>query len=198
MAAAWLLGLTAPAYAAQTGPAVAVVRQFQDTLIAVMKVGKSLGFEGRYGRLMPVVRRSHNVAYIAELTLGPYWGRLTVAQRQAFVHAFTELTVATYAAQFRRYSGQAFHRIASEKVAQGDVLVETDIATRGRKDATIDYLLAPTGGHWQIVNIVANGVSDLALKRAQYTAIIHRKGFPALLAALRGKVVQLSHGTVKG
>ncbi|MDA8191642.1 ABC transporter substrate-binding protein [Acidiferrobacter thiooxydans] len=198
VAVAWLTTVSAPAYAAQTGPAVAVVRHFQNTLIAVMKAGKSLGFKGRYGQLMPAVHKSHDVAYIAQLTLGPYWGRLTPAEQQAFVRAFTKLTVATYAAQFRRYSGQAFRRVTSQEVAQGDVLVETELTTHGRKDATIDYLVAPTGGHWEIVNIVANGVSDLALKRAQYTAIIRKKGFPALLATLRDKVAQLSHGAVKG
>ena len=198
VAVAWLATVGAPAYAAQTGPAVAVVRHFQNTLIAVMKAGKSLRFKGRYGKLMPAVHKSHDVAYIAQLTLGPYWGRLTPAEQQAFVRAFTKLTVATYAAQFRRYSGQAFRRVTSQAVAQGDVLVETELTTHGRKDATIDYLVAPTGGHWEIVNIVANGVSDLALKRAQYTDIIRKKGFPALLTTLRGKVAQLSHGAVKG
>ena len=198
VAVAWLATVGAPAYAARTGPAVAVVRHFQNTLIAVMKAGKPLGFKGRYGKLMPAVHKSHDVAYIAQLTLGPYWGRLTPAERQAFVRAFTKLTVATYAAQFRRYSGQAFRRVTSQEVAQGDVLVETELTTHGRKDATIDYLVAPTGGRWEIVNIVANGVSDLALKRAQYTAIIRKKGFPALLATLRDKVAQLSHGAVKG
>lgn len=198
VAVAWLATVGAPAYAAQTGPAVAVVRHFQNTLITVMKAGKSLGFKGRYGKLVPAVHKSHDVAYIAQLTLGPYWERLTVNERQAFVQAFTELTVATYAAQFRRYSGQAFHRVTSQKVAQGDVLVETELMARGHKEATIDYLVAPTAGRWEIVNIVANGVSDLALKRAQYTAIIRKKGFPALLATLRAKVAQLSHGALKG
>ena len=78
------------------------------------------------------------------------------------------------------------------------MLVETELTTHGRKDATIDYLVAPTAGRWEIVNIVANGVSDLALKRAQYTSIMRTKGFPALLAALRGKIAQVSHGALKG
>ncbi len=196
--AVWLMTMGAPACAAQTGPAVAVVRHFQDTLIAVMKAGKPLGFKGRYAKLLPAVRGSHDLSFIAQLTLGPYWGKLAPASRQAFVHAFTQLTVATYAAQFRRYSGQAFHRSAAQATAQGGVLVETELMTRGHKDATIDYLVAPAAGRWQIVNIVANGVSDLALKRAQYTAIMRKKGFASLLAMLRDKIAQLSHGTLKG
>lgn len=193
----WVVMAGTPAWAARTAPAVSVVRQFQDTLLAVMKAGKSLGFEGRYRKLMPAVRASHDLPYIAELTLGPYWHKLTLAEHRAFVTEFARLTVATYAAQFRRYSGQKFHRTASQAVAQGDVLVETELTTHGHKDATIDYLLAPSAGRWQIVNIVANGVSDLALKRAQYTAIIRKKGFPVLLSILRAKVMELRRGAPK-
>ncbi len=187
----------APAWAARTGRAVSVVRQFQDTLLVVMKAGKSLGFEGRYRKLMPAVRASHDLPYIAELTLGPYWDKLSLAEHRAFVTEFARLTVATYAAQFRRYSGQAFRLTASRAVAQGDVLVETELTTDGHKEATLDYLVAQSAGRWRIVNIVANGVSDLALKRAQYTAIIRKKGFPVLLSILRAKVTELSHGAPK-
>lgn len=203
LGASWAMALLAvlmagaPAWAARTGRAVAVVRQFQGTLITVMKAGKSLGFEGRYRKLMPAVRASHDLPYIAELALGPYWDKLSLSEHRAFVTEFARLTVATYAAQFRRYSGQAFRRTASQAVAQGDVVVETELMTDGHKEATIDYLVAPSAGRWRIVNIVANGVSDLALKRAQYTAIIRKQGFPVLLSILRAKVTELSHGAPK-
>ncbi|MBL8528930.1 MAG: ABC transporter substrate-binding protein, partial [Burkholderiales bacterium] len=40
----------------------------------------------------------------------------------------------------------------------------------------------------RIVNIVADGISDLALKRAQYTSIMEREGFDSLLAKLSQKI----------
>ncbi len=193
-----LLILAAPAWAASVAPARAVVAHFQNSLLTVMKAGQRLGFKGRYEHLMPAVERTHDLSFIAQLTLGPYWGKLSPSSRAAFVHAFRDLTVATYAAEFRRYSGQTFKRTAAQVVAQGDVLVETELAAHGRKEATIDYLLARAGGRWEIVNIVANGVSDLALKRAQYTAVIRKEGFPALLKLVQAKVNALSKGQVKG
>lgn len=183
---------TAVAQAAIVQPAVAVIAHFQKTLLTVMKKGPQLGFKGRYRILAPAVRKSHNLAYIAQVTVGPYWPRLSSASRSAFVKVFTRLTVATYAAQFTSYAGQTFKETAAHAVGRGDVLVETELVAHKHKEATLDYLLAPSGGAWKIVNIVANGVSDLALKRAQYTAIIQRKGFPALLKLLRAKVAQLS------
>ena len=38
------------------------------------------------------------------------------------------------------------------------------------------------------MNVVAKGVSDLSLKRAEYTAVIDSEGFDSLLNRLRGKV----------
>lgn len=182
----------AQAHAVSVQPAVAVIARFQQTLLSVMKKAPELGFKGRYRILAPAVRESHDLPFIAEITVGPYWPQLTAAARAAFVRTFTQLTVATYAAQFDGYSGEAFQETAAHAVAGGDVLVETTLTAHGRKEATLDYLLAQSGSHWKIVNIVANGVSDLALKRAQYTAVIQNKGFPALLAMLRVKVAQLS------
>jgi len=183
---------TAPAYATSTQPAVAVVAHFQQTLITVMKKAPELGFKGRYRVLSPAVLASHNLKFIAQITMGPYWQHLSAASKAAFVAVFTQLTVATYATQFDGYSGEVFKETGAHVLAQGDVLVETTLSADGQTKAVLDYLLAPSGSQWKIINIVANGVSDLALKRAQYTEVIRNKGFPALLATLKKKVAQLS------
>jgi len=192
MGAFFILAVSCPVYATVLKPAKDVVAHFQNTLVMVMKNGERLGFKGRYRLLMPAVRKSHDLPFIAQMTVGPYWGQLSKASREAFVRSFTRLTVTTYAAQFRRYDEEIFRRTAIHAVGRGDVLVETELAAHGHKEAAIDYLLAPVGKGWQIVNIVANGVSDLALKRAQYTTIIRKKGFPALLALLKLKTAQLA------
>jgi phospholipid transport system substrate-binding protein len=41
---------------------------------------------------------------------------------------------------------------------------------------------------WQIINIIADGVSDLALKRSEYTSILSRDGFDVLIAKITEKI----------
>lgn len=41
---------------------------------------------------------------------------------------------------------------------------------------------------WQIINIIADGVSDLALKRSDYTSVLSREGFDALIAKINEKI----------
>jgi phospholipid transport system substrate-binding protein len=43
-------------------------------------------------------------------------------------------------------------------------------------------------GRWRIINIIADGVSDLALERAEYSSVIRRYGFNALLAKLKERI----------
>lgn len=47
---------------------------------------------------------------------------------------------------------------------------------------SFDYVLRPNGGKWRIINIVADGVSDLALRSTQYAKLYEEKGFDGLLA----------------
>lgn len=180
-------------------PAVAVIARFQGTLLRVMKGARQLHLKGRYQRLAPAVRRSHDLPIIAAITLGPYWPQLTPAERAQFIAVFTRLTIATYATEFDGYSpGQRFVDQGAHALGNGDVIVETELRKGHKHQATLDYLLAPVHGSWQIINIVANGVSDLALKRAQYTAIMRKDGFSALLAKLRAKVALLMTPTKAG
>jgi phospholipid transport system substrate-binding protein len=49
-------------------------------------------------------------------------------------------------------------------------------------------MLKEKGASWRIINIIANGVSDLALKRSEYTAILQRDGFDALISQINEKI----------
>jgi phospholipid transport system substrate-binding protein len=49
-------------------------------------------------------------------------------------------------------------------------------------------VLTKNGEEWHIVNVVAEGVSDLALKRSEYDGIIAAEGIDSLVAKLNGKV----------
>jgi phospholipid transport system substrate-binding protein len=49
----------------------------------------------------------------------------------------------------------------------------------------LDYRLRAADGDWKIVDVYLNGtVSELALRRSEYSSLIKREGLEALLAAL--------------
>ncbi len=174
--------------------ASAVVEGFQAVLLKVMKQGKQLGYEGRYAQLAPAVKASHDLRTITQIAAGRYWGQLSDEQKDRLVEAFGRLGIATYASEFTSYAGETFKTISEDRTTQDDTIVHTVLTDPSGDDTHLDYILRRTEGGWRIINVIANGVSDLALRRAEFTSILRRDGFDALIAKLEQKIAQHSPG----
>ena len=48
-----------------------------------------------------------------------------------------------------------------------------------------DYILHGKDGNFRIINVIADGVSDLALRSTQYNALYEKKGFTGLMSWLQ-------------
>lgn len=165
-----------------------VVEKFQAELIAVMKNGKQLGYKGRYDKLYEPVLNSHDLTKIARIVVGKEWEKLSEAQQQNLADIFIRLSVASYAHNFKDYSGESFVFDSEEETARGGVVVHSTLIIPDDKPVKFDYMLKEKGNSWRIINIIANGVSDLALKRSEYTTILQREGFDALIAKINEKI----------
>ena len=165
-----------------------VVEKFQADLIAVMKNGKQLGYTGRYDKLYPSVANSHDLAKIARIVVGKEWEKLSEAQQKKLVEVFSNLSVASYAHNFKEFGGEAFAIDSEEETTRGGVVVYAHLSIPNDKDVKFEYHLKEQDKNWRIINIVANGVSDLALKRSEYTSILQREGFDALIAKINEKI----------
>jgi phospholipid transport system substrate-binding protein len=179
---------------AETGhhPAVDVVENLHATLLAVMKDGPKIAFKERHDRLAPVITASFDLPFIAKVALGKHWNTLDPSSRSRFVDAFGRLSIATYAANFDSYSGERFKFVSQKALDHGQVQVKSQIVRPVGEEVSMDYVLHPIDGKWGIINVIANGVSDLALKRADYSQFLKSKNFDALLAKLNEKTEQYS------
>lgn len=165
-----------------------VVEKFQAELIAVMKNAKQLGYAGRYEKLNEPVSNSHDLTKIARIVVGKEWEKLSEEQQQQLVDIFIKLSIASYAHNFNDYSGESFVFDSEEETARGGVVIHSRLIIPDDKPVKFDYMLKEKGNSWRIINIIANGVSDLALKRSEYTTILQRDGFDALIAKINEKI----------
>jgi phospholipid transport system substrate-binding protein len=165
-----------------------VVDKFQTELIAVMKNGKQLGYAGRYDKLYGPVSDSHDLTKIARIVVGKEWEKLSETQQQKLTDVFARLSVASYAHNFKDYSGESFVFDSEEETTRGGVVVHSHFIIPDDKPVKFDYMLKEKGNSWRIINIIANGVSDLALKRSEYTTILQREGFDALIVKINEKI----------
>ena len=187
-----MIPMATPMVSAADWEATQVVEKLHSTLLAVMKDGDKIGYQGRYEQLAPVIKSSFDMPFISRTVLGKYWGTFNNDQRSRFVDAFTHMSIATYAANFDSYSGEHFKTISEKEVNGGRILVQSQLVKSDGGQVQLDYLLHRTGTQWRIINIIAEGVSDLALKRADYSAFLKNKGFEALLKKLIEKTNQYS------
>jgi phospholipid transport system substrate-binding protein len=187
-----LAHIAMPAASAGNRGATDVVEKLHTALLAVMKDGDKIGYQGRTDRLAPVIRSNFDMPFISRTVLGKYWGTFNNEQRSRFIEAFTRLSIATYAANFDSYSGERFKLVSEKEVSGGRILIQSQIIKSDGGQVQLDYLLHRADAQWRIINIIAEGVSDLALKRADYSAFLKSKGFEALLEKLNEKINEYS------
>ena len=182
-----------PAAAPASDPAARVVEELHEALLGVMKDAKALGYDGRYQRLAPVIRARFDLPFMAEKSVGRHWKGASEQNQKALVETFSRFTVANFAGRFDGFSGQSFRTLGVEPSTHGTVLVRTHLDEPGDEGVALDYRLRPVDGGWRIVDIYLNGtVSELALRRSEYSALIQREGFQALLAKLGARINDLA------
>jgi phospholipid transport system substrate-binding protein len=133
---------------------------------------------------------------MTEKSVGRGWIGLDPAAREKLVDAFTRLAVATYAARFDGWSGERFETTGVQTATLETLLVKTRLHRANGEAVALDYRLHPgPGGGWRIVDVFLNGtISELALRRAEYGAVLKRDGFDALLTALEQKIAEQKPG----
>jgi phospholipid transport system substrate-binding protein len=125
--------------------------------------------------------------------VGRHWTGLDQDQRYRLTGLFAELSVATFAARFDGYGGEIFRIAGEEPRPRGTVLVLNQLVKPSGEAVPINYLVRRNDGVWRIVDILLDGkISELALRRSQYTSLLKRDGFDGLIEAMAAKVAQLA------
>jgi phospholipid transport system substrate-binding protein len=200
-----LLGLNSPALWAADG-VVSTQKALQDSpkasietldqaLLQTMQAGKAAGYAGRYKIIAPILAKVFDFEKIAQLSLGSEWSKLTAAQQKQFVKVLAEYTSANYAGNFNAYNDEHFAIVDTQELRPGTMGVFTTFTMKSGRVHRFDYLLEQSANkEWRVINVVADGVSDLSLKRAEYTELLKNKGFSALLAHLRRQIQDYASG----
>ena len=178
--------------AAAPATASELVSAFHGSLFGVMKEAKALGIKGRFERLASPVERSFNLSLMIQVAAGSYWQKAGPEQVDRLVAAFTRLSVSTYASQFDGYSGETFETRGEKPGPQNTTLVGTRIVKTTGSPVEITYVTRQAKGEWRIVDVlVDNGISELAVRRSEYRAILQSGGVDGLIATLNAKADQL-------
>jgi len=180
------------------------VQQLQDGLVAGASIAS---FDKRVEQLSPIVTQTHNFSSIARLVTGRHWRKFESQQREQFIDTFAELSIVTYAERFKDLGDSTFEYVetleqprSSKKVISTFTLDPNASFSElsDNSSFTFEYIVQPltladesTNEQWQIINVIVDGVSDLALKRSNYVSTLNEQGFDGLMAELTEKIADI-------
>jgi phospholipid transport system substrate-binding protein len=168
------------------------VQGLYDTLLSMMKNGRTLGQSGRFVQVEPVVRRTFDIASMARLSIGPSWATMSESQRQQVTDGFGRYISAIYADRFDSYAGQKL-QVTDEQPAAAGVIVHSQIVKANGEPVRVDYLMRKNGDSWVISDVYLDGaISEVATRRSEFAAILRNEGIDGLIAALNRKADALT------
>ena len=187
VASVCMLGFATPAekvYAAPNDPAAIQIERLHTALLKSMRAGPRVALTDRYRDLQPVVEQVFDLPLMTRLSIGPPWAGFSQEQQQVSLAAFTRLTVASYAVNFREFDGEKFE-IEDIVASRGAYkVVQAHLISPHDTPAGLTYQLHEAGGVWKIVDVYYDGVSELTMRRSDFAAALASGGIPALIAHL--------------
>jgi phospholipid transport system substrate-binding protein len=179
-AAAAISLVAAGAARSAADPGAARVDSLCQGVLDGVKQAKSAPLQARARRIQPAVEQSFNLDAMAQLTIGEPWSQMSPADRTAVVAALGRYTAARYAKDF---DGDRCV-VDPAVVSRGpDKLVKSQVVGGGDSTA-VNYRLREAGGAWKVIDVYFNGVSQLAVQRADFAQVVRTGGAPGLVAKL--------------
>ncbi len=161
------------------GGASAQVELFHEALMSSARL--EAGYDARLGLLGEAFDRVFDLPRIARISAGAAWRSLDESVKQEYSRLLRDLLLGTYVSRFDADRGQKLAVLEASEVKPGQDLVRAQILRASGTSVALVYYLQDN----LIFNVEADGVSDLSLRRADYSSIIKTQGFPALLEHLR-------------
>jgi phospholipid transport system substrate-binding protein len=171
---------------------IPMIEAFHAGLIDIMKSAKTVGFQGRIDKLAPLMEKTFDLEFMASKTVGRQWKELSDADKARWVETFSRFTTANYAGRFTDYTGEKFVTLGVENAARDTELVMTKIIVPNGDDVQLNYRVIKRDGKWKVIDVYLNGtVSELALRRSEYSTALKRDGFERLVASVETKIKDL-------
>lgn len=136
--------------------------------------------------LMPFVHHK----YAASKVLGKNYKKLTKEQRATFIEVFRRYLIVTYANVFTLYDKQKItYNNAKKNVGKKISTVRVSIIDENRPPIKIDFKLRKSkkSGNWAAFDMIAEGVSMISSKQAEFNSVIRKHGIEHLIKQLDKK-----------
>jgi phospholipid transport system substrate-binding protein len=129
---------------------------------------------------------------LSEGSLGTEWAARTDAEKAQFSDLLKQLVRKGYERNLKKILNFGIDYV-SEDAAGDAMLVKTKAKSKTdarEEPVEIVFKLAQKGGTWRVQDIVTEGVSLVSSYRSQFTKIVKKDGFPALIQKMKDKLAK--------
>ena len=170
---------------ADAGP-VATIESLHSALLTIARMDGENNFEKKYSLLEPTISKCFDFRKIAKLVTGRYWENGLKSEQEDFEKSLLSTAVHNYVLNFDRNSGLQFE-LVEKKIRKNKAVIETSLISSDESITKLKYVLYKKEERWFIVNVVARGVSDLSLKRADYMRFLESNSLGNLAKKLNAR-----------
>jgi len=184
-ALALTLGTAGAAFA---GPATDVVKTKQTTLFELLKAPTpdNKKIDGLFDEML-------DYQSLAEGSLGSEWAPRADAEKAQFSDLLKQLVRKAYERNLKKILNFDVQYVA-EDADGGAMLVKTKAQPKNgdarAEPVEIVFKMVQKDGKWKVNDIVTEGVSLVSSYRSQFTKIIKKDGFPALIQKMKDKLAK--------
>ncbi len=149
----------------------------------------------RREKLRETIGKRFNYNQMVIRSLAQDWNNRTPKEQKEFEALFKKLLENSYASKIESYSDEKINYV--DEVVKGKyALVKTEIV---RRDGTIEvnYKMIQDKGEWKVYDFLIEGVSMIRNYRSQFTKIIRKESYDALVQKLSAKIEEIESSSGK-
>lgn len=163
----------------------AFVSEFAEKAISLVS-DKNLSNAERREQFGELVETYFDMPGIGRFLLGRYWRTASDAEQDAYLKAFTDNIVYTYARRFDEYDGQKLVVDGTREDGRFDIVSSRIVDPNSNQEYRLDWRVIDESGSLKVVDIVIEGVSMSVTQRQEYASVIQSNGgkVQALIDAL--------------
>jgi phospholipid transport system substrate-binding protein len=196
--AAWFL-VAATAASPAVGPRDVVQGAVSRVVIALQKTEsesdasptRRLSAEQRRVEIRRVATDLFDFDEISRRALSRYWAARTPEEQAEFTRLFTDLLERAYIGRIESYSGEKIV-YGSEAVDGPFATVRSRVLTRRNTETPLEYRLHLKDGRWKVYDILIDNVSFVSTYRSEFSRILQKESYAALLERIRKQNVEAS------
>ena len=167
--------------------------QLKNTIDEVIKIAKKDSMESSKGdrriAMQKAIDERFNYSQMVRRSLGKTYDSLSDQKKQNFIKLFKGLLENSYASKLESYRDEKINFL--DEVVKGKyALVKTNIV-RSNNTIRVDYKLILGNGQWKVYDFVIEGVSMIRNYKAQFTKIIRKDSYEALVEKLTKKINEI-------